>query len=52
MFKPNIAPTILDQYEYQKPYTKSLKSGEKVVVDPEATVQRLMLIFYGVYLCT
>lgn len=47
IFKPNIAPTILDQYRHQKPYTRVLKSGEKVVVDPEATVQRIMLIFYG-----
>jgi len=28
-------------------YTKVLRSGEKVVVDPETTVQRVMLIFYG-----
>lgn len=46
-FKPNIAPTILDQYRHQKPYTRVLKSGEKVVVDPESTVQRIMLIFYA-----
>lgn len=47
MFKPNIAPTLLDQYEHQRAYTKVLKSGEKVVVDPETTIQRIMLIFYG-----
>lgn len=47
MFQPNIAPTIIDQYVHQKEYTKVLKSGEKVIMDPEATVQRIMLIFYG-----
>lgn len=47
VFKPNIAPTILDQHRYQKPYTKVLKSGEKVIVDPETTTTRTMLIFYG-----
>ena len=47
MFQPNIAPTILDQYVHQQEYTKVLKSGEKVIMDPEATVQRVMLIYYG-----
>ncbi|GME41663.1 Oligopeptide transporter [Neofusicoccum parvum] len=47
LFKPNVAPVLLDQYEYQKPFTRVLKSGEKVIVDPESTVQRLMLIFYA-----
>ncbi|KAE8352492.1 POT family-domain-containing protein [Aspergillus coremiiformis] len=48
IFKPNIAPTILDQHRVKKPYTKVLKSGEKVIVDPELTTSRTMLIFYGV----
>jgi POT family proton-dependent oligopeptide transporter len=47
IFKPLVAPTLLDQYEHQKPYTKTLKSGERVIVDPETTVQRILLIFYG-----
>ncbi|RDW65209.1 hypothetical protein BP5796_09901 [Coleophoma crateriformis] len=47
LFKPNIAPTVLDQYQNQRQYTKVLKSGEKVLVDPETTIQRMMLIFYG-----
>ncbi|KAI9043442.1 putative MFS peptide transporter [Aspergillus affinis] len=47
IFKPNIAPVVLDQNRHQKPYTKALKSGEKVIVDPELTSQRTMLIFYG-----
>ena len=47
IFKPNVAPTLIDQYQHQRPYTRVIKSGEKVVVDPETTVQRIMLIFYG-----
>ncbi|KAI5359360.1 putative proton-dependent oligopeptide transporter family, MFS transporter superfamily [Septoria linicola] len=47
LFKPNIAPTVLDQYRHQKQYIRTLPSGERVVVDPEVTVQRVMLIFYG-----
>lgn len=47
IFKPNIAPTVIDQYKYQKEYTKVLKSGEKVLVDPETTVNHIMLIFYA-----
>jgi dipeptide/tripeptide permease len=47
LFKPNIAPAIVDQYRYQRPYIKVLKSGKKVIVDPETTIQRIMLLFYG-----
>jgi dipeptide/tripeptide permease len=47
IFKPNIAPTILDQNRQQKQYTKVLKTGEKVIVDPELTATRTMLIFYA-----
>lgn len=46
IFKPNIAPIVLDQNRHQKPYTTTLKSGEKVIVDPETTASRTMLIFY------
>ncbi|KAF2711233.1 PTR2-domain-containing protein [Pleomassaria siparia CBS 279.74] len=47
IFKPLVAPILLDQYSHQKSYTKTLSSGEKVVVDPETTIQRIMLVFYG-----
>lgn len=47
IFKPNLAPLVIDQCNDLKPHTKILKSGEKVLVDPETTVQRIMLIFYG-----
>jgi len=47
IFKPNVAPTLLDQYQHQREYTKVLKSGEKVLVDPETTVSHILLIFYA-----
>ncbi|KAJ5756679.1 hypothetical protein N7533_006222 [Penicillium manginii] len=47
IFKPNIIPTVLDQNRHQRPYTKQLKSGEKVIVDPPITMTRTTLIFYG-----
>lgn len=47
IFKPNVAPTVLDQYVHQREYVKTLKSGERVIVDPETTIQRIMVIYYG-----
>jgi proton-dependent oligopeptide transporter, POT family len=47
IFKPNVAPTLIDQYQYQREYTKVLKSGEKVLVDPETTISHILLIFYA-----
>jgi hypothetical protein len=47
MFKPNISPILLDQIPVTVPVTKTLKkTGEKVIVDPEATTERVMLWFY------
>jgi dipeptide/tripeptide permease len=47
IFKPNILPTLFDQYRHQKEYVKTLKSGEKVIVDPETTISRISILFYG-----
>ncbi|CAD6447554.1 bef235d5-74a7-4929-b147-c05db96e6cc5-CDS [Sclerotinia trifoliorum] len=46
MFKPNIAPTLLDQMPNAVPVKKTLASGEVVIVDPESTTERVMLWFY------
>lgn len=46
MFKPCVSPLLLDQIPDSAPRVKSLKSGEKVIVDPEATSERVMLWFY------
>ncbi|KAK2784283.1 hypothetical protein FQN52_009088 [Onygenales sp. PD_12] len=46
MFKPNIAPLLLDQNKHTTVKTKVLENGEKVIVDPEATSERIMTWFY------
>ncbi|RJE20444.1 peptide transporter [Aspergillus sclerotialis] len=52
LFKPNISPTVIDQVTFKKPFIRTLKSGERVIVDPETTIQRLTLTFYGELSCT
>jgi dipeptide/tripeptide permease len=47
IFKPNILPTVIDQYRHQHQYVKTLKSGERVIVDPEMTINRISLTFYA-----
>jgi len=46
MFKPCVSPLLLDQMKTQVPKVKTLKTGEKVIEDPEATTERVMLWFY------
>lgn len=46
MFKPNISPILLDQIEETKPTVKTLDDGEKVIIDPESTTERVVLWFY------
>jgi len=46
MFKPNISPTLLDQMKNQTPEVTTLNTGERVIIDPEATTERVMLWFY------
>lgn len=43
MFKPNISPVLLDQMKSHRLETTTLKTGEKVIVDPEHTTERVML---------
>jgi POT family proton-dependent oligopeptide transporter len=45
-FKSNISPLIAEQYRETKPYVTTLPSGERVIVDPAATVARIYLYFY------
>ena len=47
IYKPSVAPLVIDQYTHQREYVKTLKSGERVIVDPETTISRIMLIFYA-----
>jgi POT family proton-dependent oligopeptide transporter len=45
-FKSNISPLIAEQYREEKPYIQTLPSGERIIVDPAATVARIYLYFY------
>lgn len=47
VIRPCILPTTLDQYSNQVPYVTRLKSGEKVIVDPETTINHLTLYFHA-----
>jgi POT family proton-dependent oligopeptide transporter len=44
--KSNVAPLIAEQVTNEGPYTKVLRTGEKVLIDPYLTVQRIYMIFY------
>lgn len=44
--KANVSPLIAEQYRNTKAFVKTLKTGERVLVDPAVTVQRIYMIFY------
>lgn len=44
--KSNIAPLIADQYQRRVMAIKTESSGERVVIDPAITYQRIYMIFY------
>ncbi|ORY67815.1 general substrate transporter [Pseudomassariella vexata] len=46
MFKPNVSPLLLDQMTTHVPKVVTLKSGERVIEDPEHSTERVMLWFY------
>ncbi|EWZ45359.1 POT family proton-dependent oligopeptide transporter [Fusarium oxysporum f. sp. radicis-lycopersici 26381] len=45
-FKPNVNPLIVEQLGEQYMHVKTLKSGERVIVDPAVTIERVYLWFY------
>jgi dipeptide/tripeptide permease len=45
-FKPNISPTLIDQSPHKKAHIITDKNGEKVIVDPEESINSVMLWFY------
>ncbi|EAW10971.1 peptide MFS transporter [Aspergillus clavatus NRRL 1] len=45
--KSNVAPLIADQYKRKKMAISTTKKGERVVIDPALTIQRIYMIFYG-----
>lgn len=44
--KPNLLPLIMDQYRFKTDVVKVLKTGEKVIIDREKTLERMTLFFY------
>ena len=44
--KSNVSPLIAEQYQETRQKIKVLSSGERVIVDPALTVQRIYMIFY------
>ncbi|KAF7558009.1 hypothetical protein G7Z17_g339 [Cylindrodendrum hubeiense] len=44
--KSNIAPLIADQYQRRRMAIKTETSGERVIIDPAITYQRIYMIFY------
>lgn len=46
LFKSNVAPLLAEQNHDRRMYVKTLKSGERVIVDPAVTNTRLFLYFY------
>lgn len=44
--KSNVSPLISEQYTNTKFYIRTLKTGERVIVDPNVTIQSIFMIFY------
>ncbi|KAF2834986.1 di/tri peptide transporter 2, partial [Patellaria atrata CBS 101060] len=44
--KSNVSPLIAEQYKATGPFVKTLRTGERVIVDPDLTVQRIYMVFY------
>ncbi|TQB69084.1 hypothetical protein MPDQ_002379 [Monascus purpureus] len=45
--KSNVAPLIADQYKRKKLAVSTTAKGERVIIDPALTIQRIYMIFYG-----
>ncbi len=44
--KSNVSPLIAEQYTNTKHFIRVLKSGERVIVNPNVTIQSIFMIFY------
>jgi chromosome transmission fidelity protein 1 len=44
--KSNVSPLIAEQVRSTRPFVETRKGGERVIVDPELTVQRIYMIYY------
>jgi len=47
IFKPNILPTVLDQYEEHEDYIQITRNGERVIVSHEVTTSRISGLFFA-----
>ncbi|KAF2754448.1 MFS peptide transporter-like protein Ptr2 [Pseudovirgaria hyperparasitica] len=45
-FKPNISPLVAEQIPYERMHVSTLKSGERVIIDPAVTTTRIYNWFY------
>ncbi|EQL36884.1 POT family proton-dependent oligopeptide transporter [Blastomyces dermatitidis ATCC 18188] len=45
--KSNVAPLIADQYTRKKMAIKTNKKGQRVIIDPALTIQRIYMVFYA-----
>lgn len=46
LFKANVSPLLAEQNHDRRMWVKTLKSGERVIVDPAVTNTRIFLYFY------
>lgn len=44
--KSNVSPLVAEQYRSKTPFVRTLKSGERVIVTPQATYQTIFNMFY------
>ncbi|KIW20942.1 hypothetical protein PV08_01521 [Exophiala spinifera] len=44
--KSNVAPLIADQYKRRKMAIMTTPKGERIIIDPSVTIQRIYMIFY------
>lgn len=49
--KSNVSPLIAEQYRSRGPFVRVLKSGERVIVDPDVTIQRIYMVCFKHYHC-
>lgn len=45
--KSNIAPLIADQYKRRRMEVKTLPTGERVIIDPGVTIQRIYMVCWS-----
>ncbi|KAG9230292.1 putative peptide transporter PTR2 [Amylocarpus encephaloides] len=44
--KSNVSPLIADQYTRKRMAVKTLPTGERIILDPAVTIQRIYMVFY------